>query len=273
MGLSRSDLTDLCSAYSVECYGVSSDHLARILEHLSETKITWPALQEVLDSDRYPLTIMNIASKIGMIIPVRRRHGLETYRHFLENLYYYEEIIDEPRTLDLYEVYIGISPVKMLLRYRDQDLVQVGFVPGNNRLEALQKFIRDTLQIHGEFTLESNSRSLYSSKAKLIVYQQGEEECRYTSSEFINLFDSSRGVVWKNKKGFGDPKPEFAFNRLALHQLRQRILERLVQWRSRDGFKPAQGPTELHTILTNLEGFLQNEPRNDLSSYLGNPSF
>ncbi len=272
MGLSRSDLSDLFQAYGLESSGVSSGQIRELIEHLSSTKRTWSVLQEILESNRHPITVMKIAYKAGMLIPMKRRYGLDAYRHFLENVKYYDLITDEVKSLDLYEIYLSIDPIKFLMRYRDSDLVQVGFIPGQDREEALRKFYRNTLEVYGTFTLESNSRSTYSTKAKVIRYRSPYEDIYYSASDLTILFDLSRGILWKDRQGFGDPRPELAFNRLALHQLRQRILEKFEQWRNRDGFKQASGPPELHTILTGLENFLTNEPRNEISAYFGNPT-
>lgn len=271
MGHSRSDLADLFRAYGLGSSGVSSDQIKELLNHLGSTKRTWPFLQEAVDSNRHPVSCMKIAAKAGIIIPAKRRYGLNAYNHLLDNIKYYDSISDEVKSLDLYEVYLSIDPIKFLMRYRDSDLIQVGFIPGLDREEALRKFYRDTLEIYGTFTLESNSRSTYSTQAKVIRYRSQYEDIYYAASDLMILFDLSRGILWKTRQGFGDPRPELAFNRLSLHQLRQRILEKFEQWRNRDGFKQTNCPAELQSILTGLENFLITEPRTEISAYIGNP--
>ena len=249
MELNRPDLVKILEGYNVDCYGVETASLRILTDTILAEKKTGKYIKRVLESDRYPSTIVKVANEIGMFIPYGRRYSLESYNHFLENIGYYENVSGDHNTLDLYDVYISTNPIEILKGYRDDDLMKTGYEPGNNRNESLQKFVKKHLDSHGRFTLDSNIFTPYSSKCKSVTYNG----VKYSVSE----------VDANIKNG--------TFSHLALHELRQRILEKLEGWRCMNKFNDVMGPPELITLLYELESILEDEPRPHLACFLGNP--
>lgn len=278
--LPNSYIRDIFFAYGLSMSDSNADEKIRLLTEISNTKRTFPYLQEIIKSDRYPRTIMLLSSKVGMYIPSRKRIGLSAYNFYLENIKYYEYILDRPfagfKIPTIYDIFMAKNRVMFLMKHRDDEILRSEYnFPADyeNRKDMIEKFITNNILIYGEFTLENNSRTSYSTKAKakVIVYSDLKTTLRYSISELLNLFDLSKGVVWKNPQGFANPHPDLAFNNLSLLHLRQQILEKFGQWRNRDNAHYIYGSTELYQILTYLENMLINEIRNDAGAYFGSP--
>lgn len=269
-------IIDIFSAYGLCPSGLSDEEIAKISESISQTKKTFPFLQEVIHSNRYPYTIMTIAAKVGMFIPPRKRVGLDTYNFFLSNIKYYEAIFERATQPipTFYDIYMSNDKVSLLMKFKDNEILQPNYKFSRNystRKEMIEKFIENNIMIHGHFFLEYNSRKVYGTKAKVITYVEKQKKLSYSTDEFLLLVDLQRGVIWKESQGFHNPNQDLAFSRLSLHHLRQQILEKSNQWKNRDGAVQYNGPQELCNILVILENLLVNDIRNEISAYLGNP--
>lgn len=271
-----SHIIDIFFAYGLCPSGLSDDEIAKIGDSISQTKKTFPFLQEVVHSNRYPYTIMTISAKIGMFIPPRKRVGLDAYRFFLANIKFYESTFERAtqQVPTLYDIYMANDKVNLLMKFRDDEILCSNYKFSRNystRKEMIENFIENNIMIHGQFILENNSRKVYSTKAKVITYQEKQKKISYSTDEFLVLVDLQRGVIWKESQGFLTPREDLAFTRLSLHHLRQQILEKSNQWKNRDGAIQYNGPVELYNILVILENLLMNDIRNDVSAYLGTP--
>jgi hypothetical protein len=268
---------DYFIAYGLTSFGLDSNELTTLYQQLKQTKRTFAFLEEAILSNRYPYTIMVIAAKIGMYIPPRKRVGLATYQFLINNIQYYETAFDREgsgRPPNIYEIAMSRDKIGLLSRYRDNEILQPGYKFTRNysaRREMIESFIANNITVHGQFKLESCSRSSYSTKARVIAYTDLTTRLQYSTTELLSLFDMTRGVVWKDPRAFYEPQVFIPFSRLSLHHLRQQVLERLEQWRHRDGYTQSESSPELHNLLNNLESILSTEPRNEASAYLGNP--
>ena len=81
-------IMDIFLAYGLCPSGLNETEISKIVENISRVKKTFPFLQEVINSNRHPYTIMNISAKFGMFIPPRKRVGLDAYNFFLNNIKY-----------------------------------------------------------------------------------------------------------------------------------------------------------------------------------------
>lgn len=266
---------DYLLAYGLNPSGLNPIEIKSTYDQLRQSKRTFPFLEEVILSNRYPYTIMVIAAKVGMYIPPRKRVGISTYNFFINNIRYYETTFDRGgRVPNLYEIAMAKDKVGLLMRFRDNEILQPGYKFSRNyttRKEMIENFITNNITVHGQFKLESCSRKAYSTRAKVIVYTDPTLKLQYSTSEFLSLFDLGRRVVWRDPQAFFNPQGSLPFSQLSLHHLRQQILERIEQWRHREGTTQASGTPELHTLLNNLEIILGSEFRNEASAYLGNP--
>lgn len=268
---------DYLLAYGFTPFGLDPSELIALYQQLKQTKRTFPFLEEAILSNRYPYTIMVIAAKIGMYIPPRKRVGIMTYQFFINNIQSYEPTFERDsgaRVPGIYEIAMARDKVGLLSRHRDDEILQPGYKFSRNystRQEMIENFISNNITVHGQFKLESCSRTSYSTKAKVIVYLDSTSKLLYSTTELLSLFDMIRGVVWRDPRAFFEPQSFIPFTRLSLHHLRQQILERLEQWRHRDGYAQSGSSPELHNLLNNLESILSTEPRNEASAYLGNP--
>ena len=270
-------IIDIFSAYSLSPAGLTIDDISRIINNVVISKKTFPFLQEVINSNRYPTTIFVIANKLGMYIPYGKRVGLETYHFFLANIKYYEPLFERAgqQFPEFYDIYMSKDRLNLLMKFRDDEFCRKGYKVTKNyssRLEMLQYFIEHNILIHGEFSLECNSRTSYSTKAKIITYQKSGEKTSYNPDELTAKYDVHRKVFWKDHIGFLDPKPEYAFSRLNLHLLRQLLLEKFELWRQRDGSPQCTAPQNLCVLFINLETILVEDVRNDTNAYLISPS-
>lgn len=270
-------INDVFSAYRLSSIGLSNGEISRLLDNIKQVKKTFPYLLEAINSNRHPRTIMIIGAKIGMYIPPRKRVGIDAYNFFLNNIKYYEATFERinQQVPTLYEIYMSKDRVGLLMKFKDDEIMKPGYKFSRNyssREEMINNFIKNNILPYGEFKLESNSRRVYSGKAKVIVYNEpGVGTLKYTAAELLKLFDYGKGIVWKDQQGPILLQSQYIFSKLSLLQLRQLILEKLEQWRHRDGYGQYNGPNELVTILNSLERILSNEVRNDAGAYLGNP--
>jgi hypothetical protein len=259
---------DIFAAYGLCPSGLNDDELHRVNNSIIQTKKTFPFLQEAVESNRYPYTIMSIAAKIGMFIPPRKRIGIDTYNFFVANIKYYEATFERAsqQVPTLYDIYMANDKVGLLMKFKDDEILRSNYKFSRNyssRKEMIENFIENNINIYGQFVLENNSRGIYSSKVKCISYYEKKNRTTYSTNEFLSLVDFQRGVIWKN--------PQESFNRLSLHHLRQQILEKSSQWKNRDSAIHYNGPPELYSLLNVLENLLVNDIRNDVSAYLGTP--
>lgn len=271
---------DILLAYGLSPGGLNEDEITNLISNITQSKKTFSALQEAVNSNRYPYTIMKIAAKVGMFIPPRKRIGLEAYKFFIHNIKYYDNTFERcgQQVPNLYDIYMSKDRINLLMKFRDNEILRPGFRFSrnySNRKEMITNFINNNILTHGQFSLESNSRKAYSTKAKVIMfteYVNGQiQKFLYGTDEFINLIDIPRRLVWRDPQGFRNPQTHLAFSRLSLHHLRQQILEKFEQWRQRDGFGQFMAPSKLSNILTSLENILAGDVRNDINAYLGNP--
>jgi len=270
-------IMDIFLAYGLCPSGLNETEISKIVDNISRVKNTYQFLHEAVNSNRYPYTIMTISSKFGMFIPPRKRIGLDAYDFFLNNIKYYESTFDRvsQQVPNLYEIYMANDKVSLLMKFRDDEILKHPYKFTRNysdRKDMIQSFIDNNITIHGQFSLDINTRKVYGSKAKVIKYQEAGSPVKvYSTDEFCLLVDHHRGIIWKDPKGYLDPSGENAFSRLSLHHLRQQILEKSNQWKSRDLAFQYNGPPELYNILIILENLLINDSRNDVSAYLGCP--
>lgn len=278
--LSESYIRDIFIAYGLSISGLKSDEKYRLLTEISHTKKTFPYLREIIKSDRHPHTVMRLSSKVGMYIPPRKRVGLNAYRFYLANIKYYETILDRPfidvKILTIHDIFMAKDRLAFLMKHRDDEILKPEFKFSKtyeNRKDMLEKFILNNILVYGEFSLKNNSRTSYSTKARVIIYNEPTQKITmsYSTAELLQLFDLSRGVLWKNPQAFYAPREDLAFSRLSLLHLRKQILEKFNQWRHRDNAHYINGSAELYQILVNLEHILINEVRNNVGAYLGNP--
>jgi hypothetical protein len=273
-------ITDIFLAYGLSPSGLSEEEIAQMINNISQTKKTFGVLQEVVNSNRHPYTVMTISAKVGMFIPPRKRIGLEAYNFFLQNIKYYENTFERSgqQVPNLYDIYMAKDRINLLMKFRDDEILRPGFRFSRNyanRKDMITSFIENNILIHGQFTLESNSRKAYSTKAKVITFIEfvnGQtRKFFYSTDELIMLIDMPRRTVWRDPQGFTNPQNHLAFSRLSLHHLRQQILEKFEQWRQRDGLGQFVPPVQLSNILMTLETILAGDVRNDVNAYLGNP--
>lgn len=231
---------DYITAYQLSVIGCTSKELIDLCSELRQAKRTFSLLEEAVLSDRHPYTIMMIAGKVGMYIPPRKRIGINAYNFFVSNIHYYDNVNQNANALNIREILLSRDRIGFLMRFRDNEILKAGYKFSRNyssRLEMIQNFINSNVLIHGEFRLESNSRHLYGTKAKVIHYIKGEERVRYSTSELFSVL---------NEKGF---------SKLSLHHLKQQILEKLEQWKHRDHCQNSDSP-QLLSLLGRLEHLL-----------------
>jgi hypothetical protein len=270
-------IMDIFLAYGLCPSSLNETEISKIIDNISQVKKTYPFLLEAVNSNRYPYTIMNISAKFGMFIPPRKRIGLDAYNFFLNNVKYYESTFDRvsQQVPNLYEIYMANDKLNLLMKFRDDEILKHPYQFTRNyanRKDMIQSFIDNNITIHGQFSLNINTRKVYGSKAKVISYQEsGKSSREYSIDEFYLLIDHQRRLIWKDSQGFLNPSDQNAFSRLSLHHLRQQILEKSNQWKNRDSAVQYNGPPELYNILIILENLLINDARNDLSAYLGCP--
>lgn len=263
---------DYLLAYGLTPSGLSPSEVKATYHQLRQTKRTFPFLEEAILSNRYPYTIMVIAAKIGMYVPPRKRVGVTTYNFFINNVRYYETVFDRSgsgeQVPSIYEIAMSKDKVAFLSRFKDNEILRPGYKFSRNyttRREMINNFITNNIIVHGQFRLENCSQPTYGTKVKVVIYEDTAVRLQYSTNDLLSLCDMSRGVVWK------DHSANVPFSQLSLHHLRQQILERLEQWRQRDGYSQPPSTPQLHSLLTNLEVLLASEPRSEISAYLGNP--
>lgn len=231
---------DYITAYQLSGIGCTPKELNDLCSELRQAKRTFSLLEEAVLSDRHPYTIMMIAAKIGMYIPPRKRVGVEAYNFLVSNIHYYDNVSQSAKSLTINEVLLSRDRIGFLMRFRDNEILKAGYKFSRNyssRLEMIQNFITNNVLVHGEFKLESNSRHLYGTKAKVIRCIKGEEHLRYSTTELLSLLN------------------ERSFSKLSLHHLKQQILEKLEQWKHRDHCQNSDSP-QLLSLLGRLEHLL-----------------
>lgn len=254
-------IADVFMAYRVPFSGLRMNDLNELLNDLIETRRTAKLLLELMSSDRHPYTVMIIASKVGMYVPPKHRVGLAAYRFFRDNIRYYEATFNrgsEPAPT-LQTIYNSRDRLRYLMKFRDEEIVKKGSHFSHHysdRSDMLKAFIRDNVTVHGEFRLEGNSRHTYTTKAKLISYSDANRHLEYSVKELTVELSNDR-TSW---------------HPASLAQLRRLILEKMDQWRHRDGFGQVNGPACLYDLLNAIEAKLSPDGTTlQRSEYLGNP--
>jgi len=275
--LAETYIRDIFRAYGLSTSGLNHEEQLIVLIELSKLRRTFNFLKEVIESDRYPRTVMLLASKVGMYIPPFRRIGLRAYEFYLANIKYYETVLERPsmelRIPSLNEIFMAKDRISFLMRCRDDEILRPGYKFSrryDDRREMIKKFITDNILPLGEFRLQNNSRSSYSSKTKTIIYNDTKTTISYSVAELLKLFDLSRRVLWKDSRGFTSPQKDLAFSQLSLLHLRQQILEKFGQWRDHNSYQ-SSGSKDLYQVLTSLDLILIDEPRYDIGAYLSTP--
>lgn len=219
-----------------------------------QKKPSFPYLWEVILSNRYPTTIMLLASKIGMYIPPKFRVGLHSYNFYLANVKYYDLAISrlcrgDPLIAPTFsQIYLASDHYKFLIKFRDDEILQANYKFSRNysdRSLMIKKFIDDNIIPFGEFSLLTNSQSAYNNRAKNIKYTEGTTVLYYSTSEFIRAIDLRFHCIWKNSSA------KIRFKNLCLIKLRHQIFELITKWKNRDPSKSL--PKELVTILSSLD--------------------
>lgn len=259
---------DFFQAYGLVLNKCNTEQLLEnTLEHLRKTKRTFELVTEAIFSDRHPATIIGIASKAGLYIPPRKRIGVKAYEFFINNIKYYEEVLerDDP---NVYEIVLARDSLEFLMKFKDHQILRSGCIFSRNyddRKVMLEKFIKDNILPYGKFILDIHSRKVYDSKAKSILYMDANNTKHYSVEELLSHIDLNNNVMWKSQ--------DETFTLISLLHLRQQILEKLGQWKQRDGQSQTYIAPALHQLLYQLETLLHHQPKNEISAYLGHPTF
>lgn len=224
---------DIFRAYGSYQTGLNKSQIQEKINHISALKKTYPFLRDVVFSDRLPSTIIREANKIGMFIPIAKRYGLHAYNFYINNIEYFETIFDRNNApYPSHEEIIRTSDkYKLLSMYRDDEIFSNGksvIFNYDDRKEMLSKYIDENYIFIGHFTIDSNSRSIYSYSLPLITYTEDNLKEHYSIGELIKLYDVNSRIILKKNGG--------AFNPLSLLQLRHIILEKICKWKDKSGY-------------------------------------
>ncbi len=274
--LSKEHIQEFFRSYGLSMIDIDQNKILEILSDISHKCSTFIYLREVILSDRQPYTIMILASKIGMYIPLSKRFGINTYEFYITNVRYYEKIItrntEKLKIPSLYDIYMVKDRISFLLQYRDDEIIKPEYVFSDNyntRIEMLNIFIKNNVNIYGNFRLECNFRSVYNNDIKLITYYNDKLTINYTTNELLDLFDLEYNKLWSCDYGYKNKDKKYAFNYLCLHMLRQIILEQLHKWNKMDYNYTIDKSNHLFQIFEHLDRILDKEIKNDISAYLG----
>lgn len=269
--LSPETISEIFSAYKLPLTGLKNDQIKIYLNQLHSNKKTFPYLLDAVTSDRHPFTIMLISCKFGMYIPPKQRVGIKSYQFFINNVNYYETTFERSTETipNIESLILDPNPVKTLMKFRDDEILKTEHYFDrnyNDRRDMIEEFVRNNVAVNGNFDLVTNSRSCYSSNAKTIIYTDPNIKVLYSCYDLLGLFDHGRGKLWR------DQYMNSEFNKLALANLREKILKKLAQWKNRDIASGLSVPIELVKILENLDNLLVGESKTTTDAYLGNPS-
>ena len=272
-------VVDIIRAYKLSAIGCSELELKNLSLSLSKIKKTFTHLKNVVSSTRYPYVVMEKSAKIGMYIPPRQRCGILAYEFFINNIRHYETVRNRVKVPPKEDLYLASDPFDLLLSMRDDQILVKGYKFTRNytdRTEMIKDFIRNNLLTLGRFELPSNVKESYDAGTRLILYQR----LTYGSSG-SGSGDSERGsgsrsgeMVVRERYSVGELTKMIAaqlsgmnhkFDRLAVMDLKKKILVKISQWRQSDN-NSKSGPPDLLTLLGQCEA-VTNE-NNIRSSYL-----
>lgn len=200
---------DLLSAFGLS-------HVEKPGEAISILRNTscFRAVREAIESDRSPGTIMRLAEKVGMKIPIGRRAGLQAYRQFIETIRLYGQV-DTDLVLDPAELIASESPKDHLKRFKDEEMERIVGPDYDSRTGLIDKVMEEYVIPMGRFHIESSFAHL-NSLERLISFEAPGEQ----------LFFSVERLITRIEKG-KVPTP-------LLLQLKRLIVRRLDQWRLKE---------------------------------------
>jgi len=268
---------DIFLAYGLYQTGLTKNQIQEKINYLSKFKKTYPFLYSVVFSDRHPSTIVQEASKIGMFIPIAKRYGINAYNFYINNINNYEVVFERQNsTYPTHEDIIRSNDkYKLLSMYRDEEIFSNGHCTIFNyddRRDMLEKYIKDNYLSLGHFSIDSNSRSIYSYTLPLITYNDGREKIHYSIADLIHFYDPNTRIIYK--------KPGIAFNPLSLLHLRQLILEKLAKWKDRAGYNVTYekekkiipiSEHELKILVNYIDSCIPHINKPDIKSYIDTP--
>jgi hypothetical protein len=258
---------DFFLAYGLSLVNFNSEAEETLL-HLQKIKRTFPLLTEIIFSDRHPYTIMQIASRIGMYIPPKKRVGIFAYEFFIANVSYFEDVREQPDP-SLYDIHQANDSLKFLMKFKDCQILKSGYKFSrnyNDRRSMLEKFINENILPYGKFKLVSHAQNVYDSKAQVITYTDHRKKQHFSVQDLLKRINQNNDCSES-----GEKHPPFS--NLSLLHLRQQILEQIEQWHHRDGSGKNYVAPSLQNLLQYLETILQYEAKNEMSAYLGHPVF
>lgn len=156
-----------------------------------KSKNTFRYILDVYYSNKHPYTVMIIASKVGMYIPPKKRVGLRAYKFFLDNVKYYENVVERPlsiKEVPFESICLSKNKTQLLSYYRDDEIFRKGYKYSrdyDDRIKALEFFLDMNFLKYGEFTLLTNNIKAYSSRAKTILYKKGGESIYFSVDELM----------------------------------------------------------------------------------------
>lgn len=162
-------LNDIIKCYDLTIEDLTNEEIDQLLQLIAHSKKTYPFLIQCIESNRYPYTVMVIASKVGMYIPPIKRYGLATYKYFIRNLKYYENVLQRDQTKymspNIHEIYLSDNPIEYLQKFRDDEILIPGIIFSRNyktRMEMLNRYINENFFSHGRFILLGTNKELYN---------------------------------------------------------------------------------------------------------------
>ena len=272
--LSNFELLEILGAYGLQQNFASKNEALIKIRALHKQKKTFNNLLSVIQSTRSAYDVMLHASHIGMYIPVTKRYGLEAYHFYMNNVKYYEKVMDRcelsvppPKILD---IFLGDNRMNLLLSLRDDEILTPPYTYSINysdRVNMLKHFMHMNFDTIGEFDLPSNSRTVYGTKFCTIFYScfivsnNSIAEFEYSTEEFLRLIDEDSKCVYT------DTAKKHIFSELSLLGLRKKILEKLAQWKIRDNNNDIAAP-RLYKIFQKLDRILDSKNRISSAAYL-----
>lgn len=264
-------------AYGLYQTGLSKNQIQEKINYLGKIKKTYTILYTVLFSDRTPNTIVREANKIGMFIPLSKRYGINAFYFFINNINYYEDVLDKEHTrYPSHEDIVRTSnKYQLLSSFTDEEIIKHGkcsIFNYNDRKEMLNKYIFDNYTSLGQFSIDSNSRRIYSYNYPLITYTDGKEKIHYSIIDLIDSYNHQLNIIYK--------KPGVPFHQLSLLQLRQIILEKLSKWKDRSGYTTTYekdtniipiSEHELKILINYIDCSIPHLNKPDSKNYLDTP--
>lgn len=241
---------EIFKAYGLSQVGLLVEDINDILNNLSVQKKTYCYLQSVIFSNRDPAHIISIANKVGMYIPNSHRVGIKTYNFFINNIEYYESVLDTINYNISYpeqeDIFLTDDKLTLLMKYPDHMIRKKTFVlypEYSDRKVMIRQFISDNYDSIGYFTCESNLHSNYNQYANLFVYSSNKDKLAYCLSQLQNAVDLNSKCMWKqmNEK----------FHPLTVRHLYKTLQIKQCRWKLYDGYN-RDNITVFNTLLNKL---------------------